>query len=255
MRGYVLAGGRSSRMGEDKAGLRLGGRTLLEIAMETMRSATPTVTILGERQGALEGARSVPDAFPGCGPMGGMEAAMRDCREHGAEWAMFLPVDMPLVPAGLMRALADRWVAEPTARVCLAEVDGWLQPLVSAVHVEVLPWLRGALERGEYKLQPLLRAEAADLAAERGIREEEVFARTPLGFREDYKVTAAGEVLEWTPSVAEWSLRRMWFANSNTPVEFERMEQAVNGRLGLEDAEESTATAVHLTEGDFKVKE
>ena len=45
--GFVLAGGKSSRMGQDKAFLQLGGRTLLAHALELARAVTGNVWIVG----------------------------------------------------------------------------------------------------------------------------------------------------------------------------------------------------------------
>src|SRR5262249_28524004 len=87
----ILAGGRSSRMGRDKAKLRLGGRTLLAIIRRTARTTGWRVRVIRR------------DALPGNGPLGGLHEALRSSRA-GAE--LFLACDMPYVRPRLLRRLA-----------------------------------------------------------------------------------------------------------------------------------------------------
>src|SRR5260221_8153176 len=75
--GFVLAGGKSSRMGTDKAALSLNGRPLLDHALATVRQVTNEVFILGSSQLYLGyGSEVIEDIFPGCGPLGGIHAAL-----------------------------------------------------------------------------------------------------------------------------------------------------------------------------------
>lgn len=208
VRGYVLAGGRSSRMGSDKAEMRLGGLTLLEIAVGKLRRICAEVVVVGQRECVPAGVRMIPDVRPGCGPLGGIEAALRDV---GGRRAMFLPVDMPFVPAQLLEKIAGEWIGSE-ARVCLAVVDGRVQPLVSLLRPEVLEAVRDALARGEYRVRPVL--EMAAKAGDFG-RGERGLVRTEISTLERDSVWPG-----WRPSDGEWAARELWFANLNTPGEF-----------------------------------
>ena len=220
VRGYVLAGGRSSRMGVDKAELRLGGMTLLERAVAAMRVVCEDVVIVGERSGIPAGTRGIADRVAGCGPMGGVVASLADCEGlasgSGGGWAVFLPVDMPLVPGELLRELVERWTGDAAARVCFAVTDGQAQPLVSAVHTAALAGLAAALEHGELKLRPLLEQVGAELTSGRG----EALRRSELTVS-DAGVEIDGERVRWMPPAAVWARRTQWFANVNTPGEME----------------------------------
>ena len=224
MRGYVLAGGRSSRMGTDKAEVIFRGQTMLEIAVRSMAEVCAEVVVIGERARVPAGVRSIPDTSPGCGPMGGIEAALRDCQRVSAEFAVFLPVDMPLLPAGLLRALISLWRQSSTARIAVVVADGRLQPLVSLIHADVLPTLQAALARGDYKLQPSLRAAAGRLAEGLRVAEDAVFLQTVVEFGDRVVLTADGAALPWRPSDLEWNTRAAWFANLNTPEELRDAE-------------------------------
>lgn len=96
--GVVLAGGRSTRMGVDKARLPWGATTLLEHAVSLLRDVTDEVVISGDAAGHA----SVPDVMPGAGPMGGVASVLRAAR---GDVALFIPVDMPRLRPGRLRAL------------------------------------------------------------------------------------------------------------------------------------------------------
>jgi molybdopterin-guanine dinucleotide biosynthesis protein A len=103
--GFVLAGGKSSRMGADKALLRFCGRPMVEIAVEKLRGFCAEVTIAGNRGDLAGFAPVVTETRVGVGPGAGIEAGLRVAKEA---WAMFIPVDVPFVPEELLR----RWAVE-----------------------------------------------------------------------------------------------------------------------------------------------
>lgn len=101
----VLAGGKSSRMGSDKADLKIGESTFLEWQIEKGRR-------LGIRDIQVSGYRGsgcsvpvTPDRFPGKGPLGGLESCFRRARR---EQILVLGVDVPLIPVVELARLIDR---------------------------------------------------------------------------------------------------------------------------------------------------
>lgn len=233
IRPYILAGGRSSRMGRDKAMLILRGRTLLGRAVDTLR-AVPSlkdgegrvvVTIVGDRV-ELEGAdRAVADRYPGCGPLGGIEAALRDLednsdRKAGDEWALFLPVDMPFLPAGLIDALLREWsdATRRGARVCYVVVGGRPQPLVGMVHRAALPYVVEAITAGQFKVTPVLQSAAEAVAS---------YCKGSISYSHSAVHTTPVSLNGSSAPVAGWNapeeqerLKRLWFSNLNNADEF-----------------------------------
>lgn len=132
--GLVLAGGRSSRMGRDKAALELDGRPLAGWVAAALRAAGVREVLLGGGDPALAariGATHVPDAVPGRGPLAGLAAVMG--RTDGI--VVVVPCDVPGVTGGDLRALVDAVAgAEPGegADVACVGVAGRREPLVSA---------------------------------------------------------------------------------------------------------------------------
>jgi molybdopterin-guanine dinucleotide biosynthesis protein A len=86
----ILAGGRSSRMGEDKAKLELGGKTLLAHIRATARQLDLAVRIIRR------------DLVARCGPLGGVYTALKTSE---AESVLFLSCDMPFITVPLLKRL------------------------------------------------------------------------------------------------------------------------------------------------------
>ncbi|MBA2078311.1 NTP transferase domain-containing protein [Rhodanobacter sp. PCA2] len=98
--GLVLAGGRSTRMGRDKAMLDWRGQPLIERQLDVLRaSGVDGLRVSGDRPGY----QCVADAQPGLGPLGGL-AGIAETQAGDAD-LLVIPVDMPLLGAALLRRL------------------------------------------------------------------------------------------------------------------------------------------------------
>jgi molybdopterin-guanine dinucleotide biosynthesis protein A len=103
----ILAGGRSSRMGQDKRRLRLWGATGPTLLAHTVALAatccTEVIVVLNDPEGWPDlPARLVPDAYPGIGPLGGLASGLAAL---AADQALLLACDLPLLQPDLLRAL------------------------------------------------------------------------------------------------------------------------------------------------------
>ncbi len=101
--GIILAGGRSRRMGRDKAALIWRGETLLDRARALLSAAGAERTVVLGRAGVEDGEADGTAE----GPARALEAALA---RHARSWATVLvvPVDMPLLSPALLRALLDQ---------------------------------------------------------------------------------------------------------------------------------------------------
>jgi molybdenum cofactor guanylyltransferase len=156
--GFVLAGGRSTRMGQDKALLRLAGRSLLEIALDKLRilplAAAPRIVAV--RSDLSSHAAVIADLQPGCGPLSGIEAALA---ASARPLNVFLPVDIPLLPAHFLLWMLQR--AETTGAVMtVPRMNGWPQPLCAVYHRDLLGHISASLRAGDYKVMPVVMAAA-----------------------------------------------------------------------------------------------
>jgi molybdenum cofactor guanylyltransferase len=148
---FVLAGGKSTRMGRDKATLPLAGRTLLETALAAARSVTQKVFILGSPE--LYGAygEAIADIFPGCGPLGGIHAALQ---HSPTDLNLILAVDTPFLSHQLLNYLVER-ARESQATITAPEINSYPQPLCAVYTQAFLPIAEQALRAGNYKIVPL----------------------------------------------------------------------------------------------------
>src|SRR5271157_4460011 len=102
--GFLLAGGKSSRMGTntDKAFLDFRGQSLLDRALTVMGEVCGRVTIVGDPAKFSKYGPVVADIFPGCGPLAGIHVALINST---AELNLMLAVDMPFVSDELLAFL------------------------------------------------------------------------------------------------------------------------------------------------------
>jgi molybdopterin-guanine dinucleotide biosynthesis protein A len=97
--GAVLAGGRSSRFGSDKALAMWAGQTLLEHALASLAPHVDTIVICGREGGLAD--RPAPDM----GPLGGLNAALHHALSEGYDAVLTTGCDIPVYPEGLAKAL------------------------------------------------------------------------------------------------------------------------------------------------------
>src|SRR5579863_5553855 len=127
---FVLAGGKSTRMGMDKAFVDFEGRTLLMRALDLARSVTADVRIVGSREKFERFAPVVEDIFLERGPLGGIHAALKASE---TDLNIMLAVDMPFVSLAFLHYLIVLGETEHTAWAVVPRVNQLRQPL-SAVY-------------------------------------------------------------------------------------------------------------------------
>lgn len=164
----VLAGGRSTRMGRDKATLPLpNGMCVLErllhleagfarhLAVSVRRDERPDLRFLaGWRPRRPVQIKILPDDGPEAGPMGGIATGLARAEKDGYRDVLILSCDVPLMNAGLLARLLAAHDARPKECVatCLSTPDGKVHPLVSVWSVEARPILEKALAEGNLSL-------------------------------------------------------------------------------------------------------
>jgi molybdenum cofactor guanylyltransferase len=209
--GYVLAGGKSSRMGCDKALLELAGKPLAHHAVVKLGRVCADVHLLGNRNELALYAPLVRDVHEGRGPLGGIEAAL----EHSwHDWNLFMPVDMPFLPTALlgwwMQMALER--EKEGTRMAVMTVDGRPQPALCLLHRDVEPYVKQAMEQGGYKLFRVF--EEAEQGLTGGL------LNLPWSVDQEFGGLPGGEEQWRRLTEAQDTARRLWFANLNTPGEF-----------------------------------
>jgi len=205
--GFVLAGGQSSRMGADKALVEFRGRPLVAHALGILRVAGLSASIAGSRSALSAYAPVVEDAQYGLGPLGGICAAMAST---AMRWTVFVPVDLPLLPASLIRRLVKD--AQATGRaVTLASVNGFAETFPAVLERSVLPALQSELDAGRGGCFSAFQAAAAALGQTVNVVEAERLAQ-------------AGQVAH--PGLIPAA---HWFFNINSAEDLRRAEALLPG--------------------------
>jgi len=205
--GVVLAGGRSRRMGTDKASLPHGATTLLGHVLEVLAAAVdgPLLVV-----GAADTDRALPhdtrerpwrarcrvvhDPVPGRGPLQGLATGLGAAAEDGAETAFVAAVDLPHLHETFVRAVLAHRVAP--VEVALPVLDGHRQPLLAAYATALGARAASLLTQGELRpgalfaashvreldaaallADPALAARDPELRAAHGVNTPEEWAR------------------------------------------------------------------------------
>ena len=183
---FILAGGRSTRMGSDKAMLRVGEETLLERMLRKGREISDSVQIVGPAERyANFGPEIVEDQFEQCGPLGGIHAALGASRR---ELNVVLSVDTPSVGSDFLRLLLRKAEGTPDALAVVPDAGGGVQGTCAVYRRPFRAVAEQQLKRGRYRLTDTL-------------------ALVRVEYLEEEEMRAAG----FDPAM---------FANLNTPEEF-----------------------------------
>ncbi|KAF0108714.1 MAG: molybdopterin-guanine dinucleotide biosynthesis protein A [Anaerolineaceae bacterium] len=144
----ILAGGRSQRMGRDKALTPFLGRPLVCRVWDRLARLADETLFVADASGEILtlGPRVVPDLLPARGPLGGLYTALASA-SHPA--VIVVGCDMPFINADLIEHALHILASENADAVVPSSTDG-LEPLHAVYRREAcLPAVRASLERGE----------------------------------------------------------------------------------------------------------
>jgi molybdenum cofactor guanylyltransferase len=207
--GFILAGGRSSRMGREKALIDFGGQLLIERALGILRDAGLSASIAGAQADLKKFAPVIHDADPGTGPLAGVCSAL--AATH-ARLLVFLSVDLPFVPPSLVAFLLHRARISGKA-VTVPSIAGFAQTFPSVIALEALPALESELRAGRNGCFRAFAAAAASLGQSVSSVSAEMVAQS-------------GHVFD-----AGGLPPAQWFLNLNTPADVIRAEALCKRRI------------------------
>jgi molybdopterin-guanine dinucleotide biosynthesis protein A len=168
IKGYVMAGGASTRFGFDKARAELNGETMLARMCQLVRDATGSVSIVAPVGRYAEfGVRLVDDHWPGEGPLGGIISALMDAhtrnREHA--WCLIVGCDMPFLTREWLTYLKDRTSTSGAAVVAPQSALG-LEPLCACWHTSATGKLQYSFEDGIRKVTDAMKRVSMEVVEE-----------------------------------------------------------------------------------------
>src|SRR5215510_7836645 len=150
---FVLAGGKSTRMGQDKALLTWGSHTLLEHMVELLQTVASPVQVVGRDP--------LPDRLPGLGPLSGiatgLEVSFTDAN-------IFVAVDLPFLTKDFLNFLRKR--IQNSSQPLLACKIGSAFPLCIGVWRPMLPEIARCLEASQLSIRGLIEGGSSEIISE-----------------------------------------------------------------------------------------
>jgi molybdopterin-guanine dinucleotide biosynthesis protein A len=152
VQGFILVGGASSRMGVDKAQLRFGEQTSVELIATALQSVTQFVTTVGWPHQRLEAFSNIPDRRLNWGPLAGIEAALREAK---SQYCAIVACDFPFVTGALFERLLV--CSHDSDVVVPLQSDDRPQPLCAIYRVRTcLPAAEAAIAEDEHSPRALI---------------------------------------------------------------------------------------------------
>ncbi|MFN9985104.1 MAG: molybdenum cofactor guanylyltransferase [Pirellula sp.] len=128
LRAYILAGGKSSRFGSDKARVVIDGTPNLRFLADRLAKYHLTTTIVSQSRSDYSDldVRTIPDFERDAGPLAGTITALHDAKSLGAEWSLILTCDL------LWHN--DTWIERMLSAIQSSHASSHPQPLVWLFH-------------------------------------------------------------------------------------------------------------------------
>ncbi len=175
--GIILAGGKSSRMGSDKAFLKLAGKELIDFSLEILEKTCDEI-IISSNKTVDKKIRVIHDEIKGIGPAGGIYSCLK---QSSYDLNIVLSCDMPLIREQTIKKLIgeinDKLVTVPT-------LDGKnLEPLCAIYHKESLPYFEKKIGKGMYKMQEIIGGIPSNIIDLSSIRDQFLNINNPNDFQ------------------------------------------------------------------------
>jgi len=153
-RGFLQAGGGSSRFGRDKALVEFAGKTMLQRTGELLASVCDEVSIVAPAGKYPNAAWPVlPDRWPGQGPLGGILTTLSTMwsSDSGAAWALIVSCDMPFLTQEFLAFLWEHAFTSH-AQVVVPQSAGGLEPLCACWCASAAAGVQSAFDSGVRKV-------------------------------------------------------------------------------------------------------
>jgi len=173
MIGFILLGGKGSRMNTRKHLLKLGEETLLERTVRTLSPLFEEIRQIWEKD----------DPVAGLGPLGGIWAGIK---ESPSQHSFFIACDMPFVRTDLVKRIIE---LTPGYDVVIPRMGNRVEPLLAAYSKECLLHIERQVGNGDYRIIDFFKFVRVRYMEEKEIKE---FDRNLISFfnintMEDYE--------------------------------------------------------------------
>lgn len=148
---YILAGGKSSRMGRDKGLLMLSGKSITQILIEKLGTCFNEIVIVSNNQDYEQfGCKVIPDAIQNIGPAGGIYTALDNCN---CDKIFVISCDMPFVNTDAIAFMVEKFEGHD---IVLPFYQNHPEPLFSVLSKSCLEVWKKSIDKGVFKLQDIM---------------------------------------------------------------------------------------------------
>jgi len=176
MKVYILSGGKSSRMGEDKGLKLLKGKSVIKYLLETVEALHLDIKIVANPKKYTQfGVPVVIDKIKGKGPLGGIYSALSDAGED----VLILSADTPLVPKKIIFELIKQ---RKKNHINVIRYNGKIQPLCGIFPVKFLTEIENRVKNSKLKMMDLLNEQPTHYVDEKGKNDVFINVNTPEDF-------------------------------------------------------------------------
>lgn len=147
----ILAGGKSSRMGQDKGFVEFNGKPMLSYSIELLYQLNIPFRVVSHiEEYKYFGCEVIKDIIPGKGPMGGLYTALSHCE---ANRLLLLSCDTPLISEELIVHLVT---ASDSEKITIPVFRNKIYPLCSVYPKSILPQVKRFIKADSLKMKTLI---------------------------------------------------------------------------------------------------
>ncbi|HAG10630.1 MAG TPA: molybdenum cofactor guanylyltransferase [Desulfotomaculum sp.] len=186
----VLAGGKSIRMGNNKALINIGINSLVEITINKIRPFFQEIILITNEAESYAHLKisMVPDIYKNCGPLGGIHAALKAA---SCEFVFVVACDMPFIEPKLVEHILKS--GDQSSDIVIPRINNYSEPLHALYRKSCLPVIESSLNKGELKaasIWPYLRVKFIDREEINRFADSKVFfnINTPMDLNKAKKI-------------------------------------------------------------------
>lgn len=151
----ILTGGKSTRMGSDKASIYVNGKRILEHLVALASSVSDDVMIAGNHPIESNNIRTIPDLEKEKGPLAGMQSVLSNSKH---EWTLFIPCDLLLFNQNSLDWIAKQFDSLVNSSIAITQTRERDQYLIGYYNRSLLPLVSDCLANDRLRVRDLIKA-------------------------------------------------------------------------------------------------
>jgi len=149
--GIILAGGKSSRMGQNKALMRIGDKTLIEYVYDIINAFTPEIIISSNTEDySFLNCKTIPDIYQNIGPIAGIYSSLKNSKYHKN---IVISCDTPFVSSAIISELIK---ASNGYDITISKSNNFIEPLIGIYNKNILENLEDSISKKKYSIQKFI---------------------------------------------------------------------------------------------------